>query len=39
MTKPGGIGRMSGDAGALFELEVKTLITPDETVLQVRSSV
>ena len=27
-TKPGGIGRMSGDARALPECKVKTLITP-----------
>ena len=31
-TKPGGVGGMSGDAGALSECEVKTLITPDHTL-------
>ena len=29
---------MSVDAGALPECEVKTLMTPDHTVIQVRSS-
>ena len=32
------VGRMSGDAGAFPEYEVKTLITPDHTNVQVRSS-
>ena len=36
--KPGGVGRESGDAGALPEYEVKTLVTPDHTAIQVRSS-
>ena len=29
---------MSGDAGALSECEVKTLMTPDHTAFQLRSS-
>ena len=32
------IGRMTGDAGALPEYEVKTLMTPDYAALQVHSS-
>ena len=32
------VGRMLGDAGALPECEVKTLMTPDHTAFQVRSS-
>ena len=35
--KVGG-GRMSGDAGALPECEVKTLMTPDNIAVQVHSS-
>ena len=31
-------GRMSGDAGAFPQCEVNTLITPDRTTIQVRSS-
>ena len=33
-----GFGRMSGDAGAFPVCEVNTLITPDRTTIQVRSS-
>ena len=36
--KPGGIGRMSVNAGALSECEVETLMKPDHTALQMRSS-
>ena len=32
------VGRMSGDAGEYPECEVNTLITPDRTTIQVRSS-
>ena len=35
--KARGVGRMSGDAGAFPECEVNTLITPDRTIIQVRS--
>ena len=31
VTKPGRFGRMSGDAGALHECEVETLMIPDHT--------
>ena len=37
-TKPGGVGCMSGDARALPECKLKTLIAPDRTAFQVRSS-
>ena len=37
-TKPGGVGRMSGDTGAHPECEVKTLMIIDHTAFQVRSS-
>ena len=37
-TKPEGVGRMSGDAGALSECDMKTLITPDHTAIQVGCS-
>ena len=33
-----GIGRMSVNVGAFHEWEVNTLITPDRTTIQVRSS-
>ena len=33
-----GNGRMSGDAGALPESEVQTLMIPDHAAIQVRSS-
>ena len=33
-----GVGRMSGDAGALPECVVRALMTPDHTTFQVRSS-
>ena len=33
-----GVGRMSADAGAFLECEVNTLITPDRTTVQLRSS-
>ena len=32
------VGRMSGDAGALPECEVITLMTPDHNAVQVHSS-
>ena len=32
------VGHMSGDAGVLPECEVKTLMTPDHTAVQVRIS-
>ena len=32
------VGRMSGDAGAFLECVGNTLITPDRTTIQVRSS-
>ena len=32
------VGRMSGDAGALLECEVNTLMTPDHTACQVHNS-
>ena len=32
------VGRMSGDAGAFPECVENTLITPDRTTIQVRSS-
>ena len=32
------VGRMSGDAGAFPECVGNTLITPDRTTIQVRSS-
>ena len=32
------VGRMSGDAGAFSECVGNTLITPDRTTIQVRSS-
>ena len=32
------VGRMSGDAGAFAECVGNTLITPDRTTIQVRSS-
>ena len=35
--KTGGV-HMSGDAGALPECDVKTLMTPNHTAFQVRSS-
>ena len=38
-TKPGGVRCMSGVAGALPECEVKKLMTPDHTAIQVRTSV
>ena len=37
-TNSRGIGHMMGDAGALPEFEVNTLITPDHTAFQVCSS-
>ena len=36
--KARGVGHMSGDVGAHPECEVKTLMTPDYTAVQVRSS-
>ena len=36
--KAKGAGRMSGDTGAPPECEVKTLVIPVHTVVQVRSS-
>ena len=36
-TKPGGIGRMEGDAKALPECDVETLMIPDHTAFQVHS--
>ena len=36
--KAKGVGRISGDAVELPECDVKTLITPDHTTFQVRSS-
>ena len=33
-----GVGRMSGDAGSFPECEVNTLITPNRSTIQVRSS-
>ena len=36
--KAKGVGRMSGDTGALPECEVKTPMTPYHTAIQVRSS-
>ena len=32
------VGRMSGDAGEFSECEMKTLMSPDRTTMQVRSS-
>ena len=37
--KRGGVARMTGEAGAPHECEVETLLTPDHTAFQVRSSV
>ena len=37
-TKPGGVDRMSGDAGAFPMCVEGTQMTPDNTTLQVRSS-
>ena len=37
-TKPGGVGRMSGDVSALPECDVKTLMKPDHTAFKVRCS-
>ena len=36
--KKHGVGRMSGDAGAFPECVVNTLIMPDRTTIQMRSS-
>ena len=36
---PGLVGRMSEDAGEFTECEVNTLIAPDRTTIQVRSSI
>ena len=36
--KPGGIGHIFRDAGALGKCELGTLVTPDYTALQVCSS-
>ena len=36
-TKSGGVGHLSGDAEAIPECEVKTLMTPDHTAYHVGS--
>ena len=38
LVKQGGVGRMSGDAGALPECEVRIMITPGHSHFRVRSS-
>ena len=39
VTKLAGVGRVSGDAGALIKCGMKTLMTPDYIAFQERSTV